>query len=272
MGYGDDFILTLFTNDPLIARSADQAGINRIGLDLERIGKRERQGHLNTWISDHEIKDLPNMREAVVSAELFVRTNPIHPNSKEEIDFLIEMGAQTLMLPMFRTVEEAADFIKFIDGRARVSLLVETAQAAVRIRDIIELGGIDEVFVGLNDLHLSLALNNHFEALVSGLMDMLSKTVCDAGIRFGFGGIGRVNDTRLPISGDLIYAQYPRLKATSALVSRVFFSSINEELDLSSEIVRFRDRMNYWGACDPNELDASLKILRQKARTWRKGK
>ena len=35
MSYGDDFILTLFTNDVELARRADDAGVNRIGLDLE---------------------------------------------------------------------------------------------------------------------------------------------------------------------------------------------------------------------------------------------
>ncbi len=59
MSYGDNFILTLFTNDVELARRADEAGINRIGLDLERIGKAERQQHLKTWISDHEEHELP---------------------------------------------------------------------------------------------------------------------------------------------------------------------------------------------------------------------
>ena len=51
MSYGNNFALTLFTNDVELARRADVAGVNRIGLDLEVLGKAKRQQHLNTWIS-----------------------------------------------------------------------------------------------------------------------------------------------------------------------------------------------------------------------------
>ena len=90
------------------------AGINRIGLDLERIGKAERQKHLNTWISDHVESEVPALRRALREAQLFVRTNPVHAGLREEIDRLIEAGADVLMLPMFETVREAATFIEYI--------------------------------------------------------------------------------------------------------------------------------------------------------------
>ena len=43
MSFGDEFRLTLITNDPGLAAKADHIGINRIGLDLEQLGKAERQ-------------------------------------------------------------------------------------------------------------------------------------------------------------------------------------------------------------------------------------
>ncbi|MBL0010975.1 MAG: hypothetical protein IPP22_08235 [Nitrosomonas sp.] len=70
MSYGNDFVLTLFTNDSELARRADEAGINRIGLDLEMLGKAERQQHLNTWISDHTEEQLPSLRQALKKAKL----------------------------------------------------------------------------------------------------------------------------------------------------------------------------------------------------------
>ena len=36
--YGSNFVLTLFTNNPDLAKAANTAGINRIGLDLEKMG------------------------------------------------------------------------------------------------------------------------------------------------------------------------------------------------------------------------------------------
>ena len=48
MSVGDDVVLTLWTNDPALARRADDAGIDRVGIDLDRLGKAERQQGLNT--------------------------------------------------------------------------------------------------------------------------------------------------------------------------------------------------------------------------------
>lgn len=246
MSYGNDFVLTLFTNDIELARRADAAGINRIGLDLEMLGKAERQQHLNTWISDHKEELLPALRQVLKKAKLFVRTNPPHPDLGEEIDRYIEAGVEVLMLPMFHAAEEAADFIGYIDGRAEVSLLIETAAAAVRIDNIVKLKGIDEIHIGLNDLHLDLGLKSHFELLHYQFMNTLSDIVHRAGIPFGFGGVGRVKDDRLPIPSDLIYAQYLRLKADRALVSRVFTSPDYTRLDLTREVADFRSRMDEW--------------------------
>jgi hypothetical protein len=246
MGYGSDFVLTLFTNDIDLAMRADKAGINRIGLDLEMLGKASRQRHLNTWISDHQENQLPALRLALKKSKLFVRTNPPHPRLGEEIERLIAAGAEVLMLPMFRTAEDAGNFVGCINGRAEVSLLIETAAAAVRIEEIVELEGIDEIHIGLNDLHREIGLKSHFELLRYQFMNTLSDTVRGAGIPFGFGGIGRVKDDGLPIPSDLVYAQYPRLGADRALVSRVFTSPDYRQLDLPREVAAFRDRMDDW--------------------------
>lgn len=254
MSYGNDFVLTLFTNDIELARRADVAGINRIGLDLELLGgKAVRQQNLNTWISDHKESQLLALRHALKKSKLFVRTNPPHPRLEEEIDRFIKAGAEVLMLPMFKTAEDAANFIKYIDGRAEVSLLIETAAAAVRIDEIIQLKGIDEIHIGLNDLHLDIGLKSHFELLRYQFMDTLSDIVHNADIPFGFGGIGRVKDDRLPIPADLIYSQYIRLRADRALVSRVFVSDYTQ-LDLTQEVAAFRNRMDEWNERPEQDL------------------
>jgi hypothetical protein len=171
------------------------------------------------------------------------------------------------MLPFFKTVEEAATFIEIIGGRAEVSLLVESAAAAVRIDELVKLEGIDEIHIGLNDLHLSLGLKNHFELLRYEFMNMLSRVVNGAGIPFGFGGIARVNDERLPMPSDLVYAQYPRLKADRALVSRVFHSPDYTTLDLTGEVAAFRSRMDEWYERPEEELVQARDALWEIART-----
>ena len=272
MSYGEDFVLTLFTNDVELAKRADAAGINRIGLDLEILDKAARQQHLNTWISDHKENQLSVLRQALKKSKLFVRTNPPHPRLAEEIDRFIEAGVEVLMLPMFKTAEDAANFIEYIDGRAEVSLLVETSAAAVRIDEIVQLKGIDEIHIGLNDLHLDIGLKSHFELLRYQFMDTLSDIVRNAGIPFGFGGIGRAKDDRLPIPSDLIYAQYIRLRADRALVSRVFTSPDYTQLDLTREVAIFRDSMNKWHTRPKQDLVKARDMLWIAAETLKQKK
>lgn len=268
MSYGSDFVLTLFTNDPGLARAGNDAGIDRIGLDLETIGKQKRQDPAKAWISDHEIHQLQEIREVLSGAALFTRTNPIHASSRDEIDQLIDHGVQVLMLPMFRTIKEAATFVDLVDGRATVSLLVETASAAMRLREIVKLPGVDEVHFGLNDMYLDMNLSNHFEVLASGLLDMLADIVSSAGIPFGFAGIGRVEDKRLPMPPGLIYAQYPRLGATRALVARVFYSPDYRDIDLPREIGAARNALDRWYKAGKEEQELALESLRRKVTGW----
>jgi len=265
MSYGTDFVLTLFTDDPALARRADAAGIDRIGLDLEKYGKDERQDARRTWISDHREKDLPAVAATLDKAQVFVRTEPVHDGLRAQIDRVIAMGAQVLMLPYFRETREAARFIEFVDGRATACLLIETAQAAARVRDIVRLEGVDEIHVGLNDLYLTLGLDSHFEVLASPVMEMLSDVVCGAGIPFGFGGVGRLGDPRLPVSSDLVYAQHPRLRSTRALVSRVFLSPDPAAVDIAAEVARLRARLDYWASRPVEELSAAREAVRREA-------
>lgn len=147
-----------------------------------------------------------------------------------------------------------------------VSLLVETAAAAVRIQEIVRLQGIDEIHIGLNDLYLSIRLKSHFELLGSKFMDFLSEVVVEAGIPFGFGGIGRVVDERLPMPPDLVYAQYPRLRADQALVSRVFVTPDYTKLNLKYEVDSFRHRMNEWYNSPDHELIRAYDMFRETAK------
>ena len=268
MSYGSDFVLTLFTNNPQLAQAGNAAGINRIGLDLERIGKEQRQDTRKAWISDHQIHELEAIRDQLTQSALFARTNPIHTGSRDEINSLIDQGVTVLMLPMFRTIKEAATFIEFVDGRAFVSLLVETAAAAVRLHEIVKLSGIGEIHFGLNDIYLDMKLANHFELLTSGFLDRLAEIVSTAGVPYGFAGIGRLNDSLLPIPSDLIYAQYPRLGATRALIARVFFAPDFRALNLTREINTARARLDYWHQAGADRQAEALTLLRARVTEW----
>ena len=263
MNADSHMVLTLFTNSLQCARNADRGGVDRIGLDLEQIGKDSRQDCKKCWISNHTLDQLAGVAQQLSDAELFVRTNPIHAGLREEINACIDAGTQVLMLPMFHTAADAAEFIDLVDGRAKVSLLVETPTSAMRIHEIVQLPGIDEIHIGLNDMHLGMGLATHFEVLVSDFMDTLAKTIHDAGIPFGFGGVGRAGDQGLPISPDILYAQYARLRGTRALVSRVFTSPDPETVDFKTEIPKVRKALAFWWAQDRDVLDESRNELRR---------
>ena len=250
----EDFVLTLWTDDPGLAARADVAGVDRIGIDVEQLGKAQRQAGRGTWISPHRVEALPALAAATSRCRLFARTNPLHSGTRAEVDALIEAGAEVLMLPMFSGADEVEHFSSVVDGRAEVVLLLELASAAEAIDDILEVEGVDEVHVGINDFSLDLGLPNRFLALTHPLTDHVAQRVRAAGMRFGIGGIGRVGDPSLPIASDLIYAQYARLGATAALIARAFIPPESSHVDLRPELGRARAELASWFAAPPERL------------------
>jgi hypothetical protein len=265
--FGDEFRFTLITSDPALAEHADAAGVDCIGVDIERLNKSARQGHVpNARISDHELSDLGALRSVARRAAMFARLNALHDCSKREVESALAYGATVIMIPFFTTCEEVDRFVRLVDGRAQVVLLLETAAAAVRLHEILAVSGVDEVMVGLNDLHLSIGLANPFELVASDFMTMVSDLVRGRGIRFGFGGLARAGDDGLPIPSDLVLAQHARLASTSAWISRSFLGPASDSIDLGFEIARLRDRLSFWASQPPSELLAQRDALRRQVR------
>lgn len=255
----------LITNDIGFAQYAQDSGIDRIMVDLEILGKRERQSHYNTVISNHSLKDVSNIRRVLNKSKLLVRINPIHEDSKKEIDNIVNLGADVIMLPMFTTPNEVETFISCLNGRATANLLLETPAALARIDDILSIHGIDEMHIGLNDLHLGMGLNFMFELLSGGLIEYLSKKIHSAGIRFGFGGIARLGQGKLDSS--LILSEHYRLNSKAVILSRDFFthSKDNKEtLDLKYEVGRITHFIHDLSLASPQKLIENQLALKNK--------
>lgn len=212
--------LMYITNDCDIAKIAEDAGVDRIFIDLEINGKEERQGHLDTVISKHNINDVGKIKPILSKAELLVRVNPIYDGSRKEIDTVIEQGADVVMLPFFKTVEEVEEFINIVDKRAKVCLLCETPEAVDKMDEILALPGIDEIHIGLNDLHLGYKMKFMFQLLADGTVDKLCEKFKNAGIDYGFGGVARVGGGDL--SAEKIIKEHYRLGSTMVILSRSF--------------------------------------------------
>jgi hypothetical protein len=224
----------LITNDIDLACYAESCGVERIFVDLEKLGKKERQGHLDTLISDHSIEDVAIVKKNIVSAELLVRLNPLHSGTKTEIEAAIDGGADFLMLPMFYSADEVQTFSDMVNGRAGVIPLIETYPAVQSIDDIVCVSGVSEIYIGLNDLHLDMNLTFMFEPLANGLIDNLAKTIKSAGLPFGFGGIARVGEGVIP--GELVLAEHLRLGSSSVILSRTFHRKSENILEFQANL------------------------------------
>ena len=264
--FGAAFRLTLVTSDPTLAAAADRSGVDHIGIDLDVLGKAARQSGEDSRWSDHKPDDLAAIGSSVTKAKLFARVNPLHSQSAFEVENVLRRGARTIMLPYFRTVAEVAEFIGMVGNRAQVSILLETASAAVRIREIVAVPGIQEVMFGLNDLHRELRVANHFEVLASPLLEALAREVRAAGLALAIGGVADPGDSALPIPPDLVLAQYPRLGATGAWLSRALLRRIASERDLDRAISAIRARLSDWGSASPQSLEAARRELADRAR------
>lgn len=231
------------TKNPEVARIAEDAGVDWIFVDMEFIGKDSRQGGLDTVQNHHTVKDIENIKAAVKKAKVLVRVNPIHdalpyyPSSKDEIDASIKAGADILMLPFFKTVEEVRQFINYVGGRAKTLLLMETVEAANLVDEILEVPGIDMIHLGLNDMHLELGMKFMFELLANGTVEKLGNKIKAKGIPFGFGGIAALDGGAMP--GEMVLKEHYRLGSTMVIVSRSFCNT-----DIVTDLSRVRTIFN----------------------------
>jgi hypothetical protein len=212
--------LIQITNDPDVARRCDVLDGMRLFVDLERMHKAERQAGRNTFISSHTLGDISRVSSALRRSMLMVRVNPLHGDTAAEVDAVLAQDADALMLPMFATADELREFCAIVDGRAPVVALLETRGALESLPQWIGTRGLHEVYVGLNDLHLSLGLHFMFEPLSLGLLDRVAELAHAQGLRFGFGGIARLDEGLLP--GRDVLAEHLRLGSQAVILSRTF--------------------------------------------------
>ena len=255
--------LMYITNSPEVALCCENAGVDRIFVDMEYIGKSDRQGGMNTVQNRHTIQDVITIRSAVKKAELLVRCNPIHPatnkysSSYEEIDKIVKAGADVIMLPYFKTIDEVKLFLNAVDGRARTMLLFETPQSVEIVDEILSFSGIDEAYIGLNDLSLGYGKRFMFEPLGDGTVDLLCEKFKQAGVDYGFGGIASLGNGLLP--AELIIGEHYRLGSTRVILSRSF-CNIHQGLSNSTLSTVFAD-----GIERIREYEASLTLRDE---TW----
>lgn len=262
--------LMYITNKPEIASVVQDNGVDRVFLDLEINGKHERQGHLDTVISYHSIDDVAKLRSVLKTTQLLVRVNPVFDGSKDEIDRVINDGADIVMLPYFKTANEVEKFLSIVNGRAKTCLLVETPQAVENIDDILSLKGIDEIHIGMNDLHLGYKMKFMFELLCDGTVEMLCKKFKAQNIPYGFGGFASLNSGTLPAR--YIIGEHYRLGSSMAILSRSFFNANNfhsiEEITsvFKNGVSEIREYERFLQKQDDDFFDENKRIVAEKVK------
>lgn len=218
--------LMYITNRPEVALMAEAAGVDRIFLDMEYIGKSQRQGGMDTVQCQHTVEDIANIRRVIRTAQVLVRCNPVHDatdaytSTEDEINAVINSGADVIMLPYFKTAREVERFLKAVNGRVTTMLLLETPEAVDAVDEILTLPGIDEIHIGLNDLSLGYGKRFMFELLSDGTVEKLCRKFREKGIPYGFGGIASLGKGALP--SEYIIAEHYRLGSGCAILSRSF--------------------------------------------------
>jgi hypothetical protein len=246
------------TNDISLAALAIQSGVDRIFVDLEILGKIERQGHLNTVISKHTLEDVKAMREAFPSVELLVRINPFHDHTEQEIENILVFSPQFIMLPMYRSIQEVQSVADILRGRAGLIPLVETPEALNIIDEVCSVPDVVEVYLGMNDLHLALGRKFMFELLVDGTVENFSNVVKSHGKRLGFGGIARIGEGLLP--AEYIIGEHERLGSSSVILSRTFHRKTGS-IEEREETINYLREIEKIRLCEKN---AALKLKKEK--------
>src|SRR5690606_21126678 len=214
--------LMYITRDPDVARVLERCGVDWVFVDLEVMGKADRQSGRNTVISAHSVDDVAAVRAVLSTSKLLVRVNPWGGHSPDEIESVIQAGADIVMLPFFTSREEVAGFVDAVAGRAGVCLLMETPAAVDNVDSILDVPGIDYIHIGLNDLHIAYGMSFMFEPLADGTVERLCRKFAEKGIAYGVGGMAGVGKLTPP--AEEILAEHYRLGSGMVILSRSFYN------------------------------------------------
>lgn len=253
------------TNNPDLAKYISDCGVDLIMVDLETIGKSERQKNLDTLKSNHNLEDIIKIKRKLknTSTQLITRINPLHEKTKNEIDTACSNGTDYIMLPMFSSKEEVEQVIHYINNRVKLILLFETPGSIHNVDTILKLNKIDEAYIGLNDLSIAYKLKFMFELLPSSLIELLATKFKEKKIPFGIGGISRIGSGQL--DPKLILSEHVRLGSRRVIISRSFTERA-QSVDELMKIMNFKEEISLLNA-EHRSLEKFTQVQLEKNKT-----
>lgn len=228
----------LFSNSLEIASLCDEVDkIDTIYIDLERLGKQERQFGRDTFISTHSVVDISNMSGFLRNTKLGVRVDPYNDMTRIQIADAVQRGCDSIMLPYFKTTDEVFRFIDYVPSHVDFELLFETKEAIANI-DRFFTGRLPAyVHFGLNDLAIDLGLDSCMDVLHSHLFNeaIIKLQSSLPHVRYGIGGIGypKISES-YKIQPFELFQTYSKLGSQRVILSRSFFFHLRDN-DLSAK-------------------------------------
>tara|TARA_Y100001935_G_C17296144_1_gene506187 strand:+ start:30 stop:866 length:837 start_codon:yes stop_codon:yes gene_type:complete len=261
--------LFYITNNVLEAQIVDKLDIDWIFIDLEKVGKKDRQIGRNTVMSDHSLGDVQKIRRVINNTRILLRCNPIGIHSKKEIKAINNTsGIDMVMLPFFKSDKEVETFIELLDTtKVEPTLLVETTSAVENLNDILKLYPFKYIHIGLNDIHIERNTSFMFEPFIDGFLDKTVSILRKNNKKFGIGGIGKIGSDLLP-TPECILNEHIRLKSSGVILSRSFKGNFSEEskeifeTELKQSVVKLRRHEKFSKTLNENQLLKSYDLMK----------
>lgn len=231
-----EFELLLFATNPIVIRSAAEAGVNGFIVDMENKGKQSRQAGFDTQINQNTIEDLIITRKNT-DRKVICRINGFSDHTPLEVEQVVQAGADEILLPMVRKPEEVLKTLDFINSRCALGILVETTDA-VLIAALLGSLPLSRIYVGLNDLAIDRKLPNIFMSVADGTVEKIRMNIYQP---FGFGGV-TLPDRGEPIPCRLLMGELARLNCDFTFLRRSFFRDMVGR-DMQVEIPRIKEAL-----------------------------
>jgi hypothetical protein len=256
------FELVLFSIHPPFISRAVKAGVGGIIVDWERLGKADRQAGADTQLNHATLEDLRQVR-ASTDVPVLCRINGCGETTAAEVEEAVGGGADEILLPMVRSVEEVERVLERVRGRCGVGILVETV-AATRLVDKLASLPLSRVYVGLNDLAIERKTPNIFTAVADGTLEQIRDAFRD--VPFGFGGL-TLPERGEPIPCRLLIGEMARLDCAFSFLRRSFYRDIQGR-DLAVEIPRILEALEAARQRNPETVDRDRLALKQAIARW----
>jgi hypothetical protein len=180
----------------------------------------------------------------------------------DEIEQAIEAGADEILLPMVRTVEEVELALDQVGGRCGVGIMIETMAAAELAEELARLP-LSRAYVGLNDLAIEQYSQNILIPLIDGVLERVRRPFS---MPFGFGGL-TLPDRGFPIPCRLLIGEMARLDCDFSCVRRSFHADVQGR-DLAVEVPRIHDALDQAFRRPPDAIARDREELRAAVMSW----